>query len=116
MCMLSSPGRPPGYSSYLNGVAAECSAAFQTRCPTTGGSVLDVAAPRQARAQLCPDGLSSEKNSWEGSSDPGRPCGVSRVIGWLKSTADGSLTWAQSVTMLRVVNFQVPLRFSYLSR
>src|ERR1700722_10842906 len=71
---------------------------------------------RRRGPQLCPDGLSNEKNSWDGSSDPERPFGVSRVIGWLKSTADGSLTCAQSVTMDRVVNFQVPLRFSYLSR
>jgi hypothetical protein len=58
----------------------------------------------------------SEKNWYDGSFASGVPLGVSLVIGWLRSTVDGSFTWAQSVTILRSMNFHVPSRFSYLSR
>ena len=54
---------------------------------------------------------SATKKSIGGVISPGTARGVSRVIGWLMSTADGSLTCAQSVTMVRVMNFHVPALF-----
>ncbi len=59
---------------------------------------------------------SSEKNRCDGSSPSGRPISVPLVIGLVRSTDDGSFTWAQSVTMVRSMIFQVSSRFSYLSR
>lgn len=46
----------------------------------------------------------------------GVPRKVSLVIGWLRSTEDGSFTRAQSVTIVRSLIFHAPSRFSYLSR